>query len=42
VAGTAEEVRAIGARRLRESGLLDHPDIGSWLRTAVARVEGAT
>jgi len=42
VAGTAEEVRAIGARRLRESGLLDHPDIGSWLRTAVARVEGVT
>jgi phosphotransferase system enzyme I (PtsP) len=34
-ANTAEEVHAIGARRLRESGLLDHPDIGPWLMTIV-------
>jgi phosphoenolpyruvate-protein phosphotransferase len=34
-ANSAEEVRAIGARRLRESGLLDHPDIGPWLTTIV-------
>ncbi len=30
-AGTAAEVHAIAARRLRETGLLEHPDIGSWL-----------
>jgi phosphotransferase system enzyme I (PtsI) len=30
-AGTAAEVHAISARRLREAGLLEHPDIGSWL-----------
>ena len=30
-AGTAAEVHAISARRLRETGLLEHPDIGSWL-----------
>ena len=34
-ADTAEEVHAIGARRLRESGLLDHPDIGPWLTSIV-------
>ena len=34
-ANTAEEVHAIGARRLRESGLLHHPDIGPWLRSVV-------
>jgi phosphotransferase system enzyme I (PtsP) len=34
-AGTAEEVHSIGARRLREAGLLEHPDIGPWLRTVV-------
>ncbi len=34
-AGTAAEVHAIGAARLRESGLLDHPDIGPWLRSIV-------
>ena len=34
-AGTASEVHAIGAARLRESGLLDHPDIGPWLRSIV-------
>jgi phosphoenolpyruvate-protein phosphotransferase len=30
-AGTAAEVHAISALRLREAGLLEHPDIGSWL-----------
>ena len=36
-AGTANEVRAIGAERLLRAGLLDHPDIGSWLRGIVER-----
>jgi phosphotransferase system enzyme I (PtsI) len=35
-AGTAEQVRAIGARRLREAGLLEHADIGPWLAPIVA------
>jgi phosphotransferase system, enzyme I, PtsP len=35
-AGTAAEVHAISARRLRETGLLEHPDIGSWLAGVVA------
>jgi phosphotransferase system enzyme I (PtsP) len=30
-AGSAAEVHAIAAHRLREAGLLDHPDIGGWL-----------
>jgi hypothetical protein len=34
-AGTAQEVRAIGAARLRDAGLLGHPDIGEWLRPVV-------
>jgi phosphotransferase system enzyme I (PtsP) len=34
-AGTAREVQRIAGRRLRESGLLEHPDIGSWLRPIV-------
>jgi len=34
-AGTAQEVRAIGAERLLRVGLLDHPDIGPWLRGIV-------
>ena len=38
-AGTAAEVRAIGAARLRAAGLLEHPDIGSWLRTIVEPAE---
>jgi len=38
-AGTAQEVRAIGAARLRQSGLLEHPDIGSWLRPIVEKAE---
>jgi phosphotransferase system enzyme I (PtsP) len=33
--GTAEEVHAIGARRLSASGLLSHPDIGPWLTSIV-------
>jgi phosphotransferase system, enzyme I, PtsP len=37
VAGTAVEVHGIGARRLRSSGLLEHPDIGHWLRSVVER-----
>jgi phosphotransferase system enzyme I (PtsP) len=36
-AGTAREVRAIGASRLTEAGLLEHPDIGPWLRAIVER-----
>lgn len=30
-----EAVHEIAANRLRASGLLEHPDIGEWLRTAV-------
>jgi phosphotransferase system enzyme I (PtsI) len=37
--GTAEEVHAIGARRLREAGLLEHADIGPWLKPIVEGVE---
>jgi phosphotransferase system, enzyme I, PtsP len=36
-AGTAMEVRRIGAERLKSVGLLEHPDIGSWLRRIVDR-----
>ena len=38
-AGTAQEVHAIAAARLRQAGLLDHPDIGSWLRPIVTSAE---
>jgi phosphotransferase system enzyme I (PtsP) len=31
--GTALEVRQISTRRLQSAGLIDHPDIGSWLRS---------
>jgi phosphotransferase system enzyme I (PtsP) len=34
-AGSATEVHAIGAERLRRAGLVDHPDIGPWLRPIV-------
>ncbi len=34
-AGSAKEVRAIGAERLLRAGLVDHPDIGPWLRPIV-------
>jgi phosphotransferase system enzyme I (PtsI) len=37
-AATAAEVHRIGASRLREAGLLEHPDIGPWLRTLVEQV----
>jgi phosphotransferase system enzyme I (PtsP) len=37
-AGSAAEVHAIGAERLRQSGLMDHPDIGPWLRNVVEDV----
>jgi len=32
VARTASEVHVIAATRLREAGLVQHPDIGGWLR----------
>lgn len=32
---SAREVHEIAANRLRGAGLLDHPDIGAWLRNAV-------
>jgi phosphotransferase system enzyme I (PtsI) len=38
-AGTAHEVHAIGAARLRQAGLLEHPDIGPWLRAIVEEAE---
>jgi len=37
--GTAEEVAIIGAERLRERGLLEHPDIGPWLQTVVSMLD---
>jgi phosphotransferase system enzyme I (PtsI) len=40
-AGTPEEVHAIGTARLRAAGLLEHPDIGPWLRQIVERESGA-
>jgi len=33
-----EDVHRIAANRLREAGLLEHPDIGEWLREAVDAV----
>ena len=41
-AASPEEVHAIGAARLRASGLLEHPDIGDWLKDLVNDGEGAT
>jgi phosphotransferase system enzyme I (PtsP) len=32
-AESPDEVEAIAAERLRQAGLLDHPDIGAWLRS---------
>jgi phosphotransferase system enzyme I (PtsP) len=40
-AGTVGEVRAIAAARLRNAGLLDHPDIGGWLATILEGLEEA-
>jgi phosphotransferase system enzyme I (PtsI) len=37
---TAAEVRAISAARLVEAGLLDHPDLGDFLRNAVLGANG--
>jgi phosphotransferase system enzyme I (PtsP) len=39
-AETPEDVYAIGALRLRKAGLLDHPDIGSWLKNLVEEKVG--
>jgi phosphotransferase system enzyme I (PtsP) len=36
-AATPEEVHAIGAARLQRTGLLEHPDIGQWLKQMVER-----
>ena len=36
--GTAIEVHRISAARLRQAGLLEHPDIGPWLRAQVDTV----
>jgi len=36
-ASSVAEVEAIAAERLRSSGLLEHPDIGSWLERAIER-----
>jgi phosphotransferase system enzyme I (PtsP) len=37
---TAAEVRAISSARLVEAGLLDHPDLGDFLRNAVLGANG--
>jgi len=34
-AGSVAEVHGIAAARLRSAGLLEHPDIGSWLRRTI-------
>ena len=34
-ASSARDVQAIAASRLLDSGLLDHPDVGDWLRDIV-------
>jgi phosphotransferase system enzyme I (PtsP) len=33
--GTALEVKRIAAERLRHDGLLEHPDVGRWLRSII-------
>jgi phosphotransferase system enzyme I (PtsP) len=33
--GTAEEVKALSAARLRAAGLTEHPDVGPWLSTVL-------
>jgi phosphotransferase system enzyme I (PtsI) len=40
-AASVEEVQSISAARLRDTGLLDHPDIGVWLRRIVEPILGA-
>lgn len=39
-ADSAEAVHDISATRLREAGLLQHPDLGDWLRRAISRQRG--
>jgi phosphotransferase system enzyme I (PtsP) len=34
-AATVEDSRAIAAACLKEAGLLDHPDVGGWLRSVI-------
>ncbi len=41
LARSVTEVRGIGATRLRDAGLLDHPDIGGWLQGIVRPILGA-
>lgn len=38
-ASTAYEVRVLAANRLRKAGLLEHPEIGGWLRATVEAAE---
>ncbi|MEN8161518.1 MAG: putative PEP-binding protein, partial [Myxococcota bacterium] len=40
-APSAAEVHAIAAGRLRSTGVLDHPDIGDWVRRFVDEERGA-
>ena len=40
-ASSADDVRAIGAARLREVGLLEHPDIGPWLTSVIDKQGGS-
>lgn len=40
-ASSVAEVRLIGAERLRDAGLLEHPDIGGWLRRIVEPILGS-
>ncbi len=39
-ASSARDVHDIAASRLLGAGLLDHPDIGAWLRNAVEETSG--
>ena len=39
-AASPAEVQAIGAARLRRAGLMDHPDIGPWLRPIIESAGG--
>lgn len=42
LASTTSEIRQIAAGRLRKAGLLEHPEIGSWLRSVVETAEKAS
>ena len=37
--GTAAEVKALSAARLRAAGLTEHPDVGPWLKTILDHVD---